>query len=79
MKYYQQSLEKLAETMTSEEKEKIKRESKIFILRHNYFCRVSFSLKKRTTMDFGLSLLRKRSNSIRNDKLVRFFKYCTNR
>ena len=33
MKYYQQSLAKLAENMTDEEKEKIKTESKKFIMR----------------------------------------------
>ena len=46
MKYYQQSKRKLAETMTCEEKEKIKRESKNFILQHYYFCSTFFMLKE---------------------------------
>ena len=46
MKYYQQSLVKLAESMTEEEQEKIKTESKKFILRHNSFCKVFFCLKE---------------------------------
>ena len=37
MKYYQQSLAKLAECMTNEEKDKIKKESKNLIKTHNYF------------------------------------------
>ena len=45
MKYYQQSLAKLAESMTDEEKEKIKTESKSFILRDDYFCRAFFLSK----------------------------------
>ena len=40
------SLAKLAESMTSEGKEKIKTESKIFILKHGYFCKAYFSLSK---------------------------------
>ena len=40
MKYYQQSLAKLEESMTDEEKEKIKKESKKFSLKHNYFGKV---------------------------------------
>ena len=46
MKYYQQSLVKLAETMTCEEKEKIKRECKNVILQHDYFCSTFFTLKE---------------------------------
>ena len=37
MKYYQQSLAKLAKSMTDQEKEKIKSESKKFIKKHYYF------------------------------------------
>ena len=40
MKYYQQSLAKLEESMTDEEKEKIKKESKKLSLKHNYFGKV---------------------------------------
>ena len=46
MKYYQQSLAELAESMTVEEKERIKTRSKNFILRHDYFCKTFFSLSK---------------------------------
>ena len=46
MKYYQQSLAKLAETMTSEEKEKFKKECKNFNLSHDYFCSMVFTLKE---------------------------------
>ena len=40
------TLAKLAETITSEEKEKIKRECKNFILQHNCICRRFFTLKE---------------------------------
>ena len=40
MKYYQQSLAKLAESMTEEEKEKIKNELKNFIEKHDYFAKI---------------------------------------
>ena len=46
MKYYQQYLAKLAETMTFEGKEKIKRECKNFILQHDYFCSTFFTIKE---------------------------------
>ena len=37
IKYYQQSLAKLPESLTIEEEEKIKKESKRFIEKHDYF------------------------------------------
>ena len=67
MKYYQQSLAKLAESMTDEEKEKIKTESKNFILRDDYFCRAFFFIKNRSGIDIRTYVLGKRRNSLRND------------
>ena len=46
MKYYQQSFAKLAESMTDEEKEKNKSESKKFIKKHYYFGPISKNLLK---------------------------------
>ena len=40
MKYYQQNLAKLAESMTEQEKKKIKTESKKFIEKYKYFATV---------------------------------------
>ena len=46
MKYYQQSLAKLAESMTAGEKGKPKEESKRFIEKHDYFGNIFLSLPK---------------------------------
>ena len=46
MKYYQQSFAKLAENMTDQEKDKIKKELRNFIIKHDYFCKAFNSLPK---------------------------------
>lgn len=46
MKFYQQSLEKLAETVTESKKEKINPECKNFLQKHQYFKNIYNSLNK---------------------------------
>ena len=46
MKFYQQSLEKLAETVTESKKEKINTECKNFLQKHQYFKNIYNSLNK---------------------------------
>ena len=70
MKYYQQNLAKLAESMTEQEKKKIKTESKKFIEKHKYFAR-------RPKLDFRLHVRRKEGNPLRNANLSRFLRYST--
>ena len=56
MKHYQQSLAKLAESMTNQDKEKIENESKKLIERHDYFGKILKDLLK-TDQDWILQYM----------------------
>ena len=56
MKYYQQSLAKLAESMINQNKEKIENESKKLIERHDYFGKILKDLLK-TDQDWILEYM----------------------